>query len=63
VEFERGLLAKKKKETERARNYFLSAQKELESLLSELPEATRQGYLRDRKLERISREMEQLKGE
>jgi tetratricopeptide (TPR) repeat protein len=63
VEFERGLLAKKKKERDRAKNYFLSAQKELEAFLQELPESTRKSYLRDQKWERISTELESLQRE
>src|SRR4030095_5686925 len=60
VEFERGLTAKKKKETERARNYFLAAKNYLESFLRDLPEAARQGYLRDRRWERIEEELTTL---
>ena len=57
VEFERGLTAKKKKEFERARNYFLAAQNYLESFLQGLPEEARQGYLRDRRWEQIEKEL------
>jgi serine/threonine protein kinase/transposase len=63
VEFERGLNAKKKKETERARNYFLAAKNYLESFLHSLPETLRQGYLRDRRWERIEEELTTLKDE
>jgi hypothetical protein len=60
VEFDRGLLAKKKGEALRARNYFLSSQNELEAFLKGLPESIRQNYLRDRKLERIAEELKAL---
>ncbi|MCC7345558.1 MAG: protein kinase [Deltaproteobacteria bacterium] len=57
IDWERGRLARRRQERERARNYFLSARRELESLLPELPPALRQSYLRDRKLERIAEEI------
>jgi tetratricopeptide (TPR) repeat protein len=57
VEFDRGLLSKKRKEFERAKNYLLSAQKHLESLLMGMTEPFRQSYLRDRQMEKILREL------
>lgn len=57
IDWERGRLARKRQEPERARNYFLGAQSQLESLLPELPPALRRSYLRDRKLERIAEEI------
>jgi hypothetical protein len=57
VEYDRGLLAKKRTETVRAKNYFLSAKQHLESFLQEMPEEFRQNYLRDRKLERVEEEL------
>jgi len=57
IDWERGRLARRRQEPERARNYFLSARRQLEALLPELPPALRQSYLRDRKLERIAEEI------
>lgn len=60
VEWERGLLAKKKGETDRAKNYFLSAKKTIEGLLTTMKEGQKEGFLRDRKLERIAEELKSL---
>ncbi len=63
VEFERGRLAKKKKEIEKARNYFLSARQELESYIKELPESSRLSFLRDQKVGRLATEVASLEAE
>lgn len=60
IEFERGLLAKKKGERERAKNYFLSAQAKLQDYLDSLPEAMRTPYLRNRQWDRIAAELKNL---
>jgi len=60
VEFDLGLLAKQSKDLPSAAGHFQAAKKDLESVLPELPESLRQSYLRDRKLERISEELNNL---
>jgi len=60
LEFDRGLLAKKKSEKDRALRFFLSAKEALEDFLKEIPEDLRQSYLRDRKMERIDAEIQSL---
>jgi len=60
VEYERGMLAKRKKDVEKAREFFLSAQKELTAVLEEMPENIKPSYLRDRKLDKIIYELETL---
>lgn len=57
VEFDRGLLAKKKGEFSQAREFFRSAQGQLEELLAKVPDFVKQSYLRDRKMERIEAEL------
>jgi serine/threonine protein kinase len=63
VEYDRGLLAKKLNQLKEARQFFLSAQKELTAVLQEMPENIKSSYLRDRKLDRIINELELLEGE
>ncbi|MFO1462334.1 MAG: protein kinase [bacterium] len=60
VAFERGLLAKKRGESAEARRFFEAARRDLEALLAALPEAERKSYLRDRKLEMIERQLQEL---
>ncbi len=63
VEFDRGLLAKRKGEKMRAKNYFLSAQKFLTSFLKSLPESLQRDFMRGRQRERIELELKELDGE
>jgi|GEM_PF-2191754 len=58
--YELGLTAKKKKETERARERLLLAKKELQDFLDVMPETMKLSYLRDRKMESILEELETL---
>ncbi|MFO1519890.1 MAG: protein kinase [bacterium] len=60
VEFERGMLAKKKKDLGSAKKFLLSAQEKLGQLLAEMPEENKPSYLRDRKLDKILSELEGL---
>jgi len=57
VEFERGLLEKKKGSLDKAKEYFEKAEKALQLILEPMPEPLRRHYLRDRKLEKIHREI------
>ncbi len=57
VAFDRGLVAKRLGEAERARACFEAALRDLEGLLAELPDFARESYLRDRKLEKIRAEL------
>jgi tetratricopeptide (TPR) repeat protein len=58
LEFDRGLLAKKKGEWEKARGFFKSAEAMLGELLLKVPDFVKQSYLRNRKMERIEAELE-----
>jgi tetratricopeptide (TPR) repeat protein len=60
LDFERGRLAQRRGETERARNYLRTAKATLEKLLAQLPEAARNSYLRDRKGEHLEAAWRQL---
>ncbi|MFO1462147.1 MAG: protein kinase [bacterium] len=60
AEFDLGLLAKRRGDRAAAGAHFLDAKRELEALLPQLPEGLRQSYLRDRKLERINEEFNDL---
>ncbi|MFO1462313.1 MAG: protein kinase [bacterium] len=53
VEYDRGLLAKKRGQKDRAKNYFLAANRYLDSLLLEMPEPARLSFLRDNKREKV----------
>ncbi|MDL1873189.1 hypothetical protein FBR05_13480 [Deltaproteobacteria bacterium PRO3] len=57
VAFDRGLVAKRLGEPERARACIEAALRDLEGLLAELPDFARESYLRDRKLEKIRVEL------
>lgn len=59
VAFDRGLVAKRLGETERARACFEAALLALEGLLAELPDFARESYLRDHKLEKIRAELDE----
>ncbi|MFO1463481.1 MAG: protein kinase [bacterium] len=60
IDYERGLLAERRGDTERARRYFTVAQQTLQEVLAGLPEPARAGFLRDRKGERLQAALEQL---
>jgi len=61
VEFDRGLVAKKRGADEEARAFFERARLHLEKLMEEVPEFVRNSYLRDRKMERILEQLSELK--
>ncbi len=60
VNFERGVLAKKLEDKEGAKGFFRAAKESLEQLIGGLPEERRQGFLRDRKLEKIEAALESI---
>ncbi|HKX11799.1 MAG TPA: hypothetical protein VJP40_01510, partial [bacterium] len=57
VEYNLGLLEKMKGDREAARKFFLFARKALEDLEQSLPEALKESYQRDRKSDRVAREL------
>lgn len=60
VEYDRGLLAKKRGQKDRAKNYFLLSIRYLDSFLLEMPEPARRSFLRDNKREKILVEIKAL---
>jgi len=60
VHFEMALLYKQSGRQDLARKFFELSRSELEQVLSEMPERLKANYLRDRKLERIHSELENL---
>ncbi len=58
VEFQRGLLAKRRQDPSRAKHYFLASQRYLDSLLLTMPEVMRRHFLRDRKQEKLLAELQ-----
>lgn len=60
VEFERGILEKMQQQREAAKRHLEKSQEALELLLKEMPKAYQKNYLRDRKMEKINRELQEL---
>jgi len=60
VNFERGILAKKQNHLGKAKDCLLESKADLKALLTEMPEDHKESYLRDRKLEKIEKELNSL---
>ncbi len=60
VQFERALLAKKVGTRDEARVLLLDSKENLTTLMTEMPKGERASFLRDRKLERIESELNEL---
>ena len=61
--YERGELEAKRGNKKEAREFYEDALKDLEALIQQLPDAMREGFLRDRKQERILEALEKNRRE